>query len=111
VPFLLLGHLADGGAGAAASEHGELTVINARGAVFAGMVDADHPRDRIGGRPVAGQAVGAARSRPVGGRIHRRPPLMTALAQAAVRSSEASTFQPASETPKRRQDGVSQLTG
>jgi hypothetical protein len=48
--LLLFGHLMDGGDDAAAAEHGELTIIDAGSAVLAGMVDADHPRDRVGGR-------------------------------------------------------------
>jgi hypothetical protein len=45
--LLLLGHMADSvrGSRVTRAEHGELAFINAHGAIFAGVIDANHRLD------------------------------------------------------------------
>src|SRR3984957_9459531 len=111
VAQLLLLHLADRTGNMAAADHRELPGIDARRAVFPGLVDADHPR-RVIRHAVAGQirwapwgfafAHAATRER-------LRP--RTAAPQNTAIASEARKFQPASETPKRDHWTWSHMTG
>ncbi len=54
--LLLRLHVAQQALPARAAQHGELALVDALGAVFAGMVDADRARHRLARRRVAGQA-------------------------------------------------------
>ena len=54
MPLFLLGHPADLVAGAAAAGDGKLAVVNPHGAVFAGVIDAEHALDLGVGRRIAG---------------------------------------------------------
>src|SRR6516164_2765838 len=54
-----LGHTADLAGPSGPAEHVELTLIDARRPVFAGVVDAHHARDLIGRRGVSGQTMEA----------------------------------------------------
>ena len=69
--LLLLGHVADllRRRPASAAEHGELPVIDALGAVFAGMIDADDARDLALRAAIAGKALHDASPR----RAMRKP--------------------------------------
>ena len=63
VVLLLRLHVAQDVAFVAVAEHRELALVDALGAVLAGMVDADQPfqplpRGRVAGQPVAGGVVG-----------------------------------------------------
>src|SRR5260370_29116045 len=95
VAFLLLGHAADHRRGGGAAEHRELSLIDAGGAVLAGVVDADPARDRLLARGIAGQAVlslaHAGRRRSARERSAKRQKMTSA--------TEASRFHPASDTP------------
>ena len=97
---------------AAAPEHRELALIDARRAVFAGMVDADHrARPSSRRRRVAGQAMGGARRCVMRAHRRRRCRAQGADADSRRSASEASRFQPASDTPNNDHAAASQRTG
>src|SRR5205085_1412540 len=96
----LLGHAADLVAGTAAPDDRELAVIDPHRTVFAGMVDPDHRFDVGFGRRIAGQVGRAFGSHAgAGTRDAGRRAATNTTAQIAVMTSDASRFQPASETP------------
>ena len=89
--LFLFGHPADRLADRAVAEHGKLAGIDARRAVFAGMVDADHPRHLFARVGIAGQPViaGPRRARllpGVGGFAHR---VVVSCASAVANSRNA----------------------
>src|SRR6516225_12347000 len=55
--FLGLGHPADFACSATASEHIELTLVDTRRPVLAGMIDAQHARNLLGREAVSRQAL------------------------------------------------------
>src|SRR5438105_4999791 len=112
VALLLLGHMADLVAGAAAPDHRELAVIDAYRAVFTGMVDADHRGDVALRRRIAGQggrAFGDHSATAVCAPGFR--PRRNTMVQIAAMISEASRFQPASDTPNSDHCTRSHMTG
>src|SRR5215831_8873009 len=115
---LLLGHMADLVAGAAAPHDRELSLINAHGAIFAGLVDADHALDLVRRRRIAGQIRrplwrhAAPRGISPAGRRHTMPRAYShATTQQPSMISEASRLKPASDTPNKVQAGRSHSTG
>src|SRR5256885_1003099 len=112
VALLLLGHPPDRVAGAAAPQDGELAVIDADGAVLAGMVDPDHALDLRLGRRVAGQMGRAPkpdrfghtaprRMRVRAGAVAGRRARANTRKQIAAMISEANRLNPAIDTPNR----------
>src|SRR5215831_13947753 len=115
VALLGLRHAADLVGATAPPEHVELALIDARRPVFAGVVDAQHPRDLLGRVAVSGKALRPAFAHAMPRRIPAprcgRRNRLKAARQPAVIASEARRFQPASETPHSDHAGSSQLTG
>ena len=120
--LFLLGHAADFVARATGAGDGELAVIDSHGAVFAGMIDADHRLDLRFGRRIAGQVrrtIGVIAASPDS--IIQRPGVpvrsgatgrayQNAPAQITAITNEANRFKPASDTPKSDHCGWSQRT-
>src|SRR5690348_6095945 len=105
--LLLLGHAADDGRCGRPAEHGELPLIDAGSAVFAGVIDADHACDILRARGIAGQGMHflahAVLRLSAGERSANR--------QNTTSASDASRFHPASDTPSSAHCGSSQRTG
>src|SRR5215472_11869490 len=115
VALLGLRHAADLVGVTAPPEHIELALIYARRPVFAGVVDAQHPRDLLGRIAISGKALRPPFAHAIPRRIPasrggRRNRLKAARQPAAI-ASEARRFQPASEMPHSDHAGSSQLTG
>ena len=113
--FLGLCHPADLAGAAAASEHVELTFINPRRAVLAGVVDPQHARDLLGWIAISGQALWVRFAHAIPRRIPPRREGRRSREKAARQlppiTKEASRFHPASEMPQIDQAGSSQRTG
>src|SRR6185437_16582075 len=99
--LLLLGHVADflRSAVAAAAEHGKLAVIDALGAVFAGMIDANDARDFTFGAGVARKP------------LHDASPRRAIAKLKTASTIEAMKLRPASEMPKIDHCTTSHCTG
>src|SRR5579862_97248 len=107
-------HAADFGGGTAVAQDRALAVINPGGAEFAGMVDAQHPRDLVSRARVAWQAMARRAGRRPPGVAHRaalRRVRTNTTVQIAAITTEPSKFHPASEIPNNVQLGSSQRTG
>src|SRR5206468_1277996 len=103
VPALLLRHLADDTAGDRLAEHGELSLVDADGAVLARVVDADHPLEGLVRGGIAGEARGGHAALSL--RMWPSPKPVT-----ASKPSEITTFQPARDRPASVQCTSSQRT-
>src|SRR5271169_3277268 len=109
-----LGHATDLGNRMAAPEHREVPVVNARRAIFAGMIDAQHAGDLVHRQRIAGQAMAGCLGHadllatPV--RMFLRARSNAARETPAI-TTEAKKFKPASEIPNNVQAGSSQRTG
>src|SRR5262249_4835200 len=95
VAILLRGHLADRDRAAAARQYRELALVDARRAVFARLIDADHPCPVTRWRAITRQI-----GRPCGRHAKRiRRERRAVSMQTAASTAEAIMFQPAIDTP------------